>query len=134
MAISILMIDDCVEMCDEVSEFLQDEGFSVDTAHDGLEGEELLQRGRYDLVLLDLKMPGLDGLSLLRRFRQQDSETKVIIVTAHPVMSDLMKIQGGLDDADCDALRMADGIVSKPYDMALLIKEIRETLEGSASR
>lgn len=124
----ILMIDDCVEMCEEVSEFLRDEGFEVDTVHDGIAGEEFLLRSRYDLVLLDLKMPGLDGLSLLRRFRQRDADTRVIVVTAHPVVSDLQKSEGGLDGDERDTLMLANGIVGKPYNLERLLATIREKL------
>lgn len=124
----ILMIDDCVEMCAEVAEALSDEGYSVTLAHDGESGDRLLTENKYDLVLLDLKMPGIDGFEVLKRLRKRDDDIKVVIVTARPIVSDLLKSEGGLDDREYETLKQADGVVSKPYDMSALIKTIKGIL------
>ena len=128
MSKRILMIDDCVEMCEEVSEILRDEGYEVQVAHDGVAGDALLKGSCYDLVLLDLKMPGLDGFGVLRSLRQRDDEIKVVIVTARPIVSDLLKTEGGLDDRDYETLKLADGVINKPYDLPLLLSTMRGLL------
>ena len=79
---SILVVDDDVDTCKNLSDILADMGYHVDTAHDGLAALELARRHRYDVALLDFKMPGMDGLTLYRELRKVQAETVAIVVTA----------------------------------------------------
>jgi CheY-like chemotaxis protein len=79
---SILVVDDDVDTCKNLSDILTDMGYHVDTAHDGLAALELARRNRYDVALLDFKMPGMDGLTLYRELRKVQAETVAIVVTA----------------------------------------------------
>ena len=128
MAKKILIIDDCKELCEELSEILRDESYTVCMAHDGLAGDACLREDNYDLVLLDLKMPGLGGLEVLKKLRERDNNTNVVILTARPITSDLLKTEGGFSDEEYYAIKQADGVISKPYDMNLLLGTIKKLL------
>jgi CheY-like chemotaxis protein len=80
---SILVVDDEVDTCRNLSDILTDLGYQVDTAHDGFAALELARRKPYDIALLDLKMPGMDGLTLYRELRKLRSSTVAIVVTAY---------------------------------------------------
>ncbi len=80
---SILVVDDDLDTCRNLCDILTDLGFRVDTAHDGSAALELVHRNAYDVALLDLKMPGMDGLSLYREIRKVRAATVAIIVTAY---------------------------------------------------
>src|SRR5947209_12753171 len=80
---AILVVDDEVDTCRNLSDILTDLGYHVDIAHDGLAALDLVRRHGYDVALLDLKMPGMDGLSLYREIKKLRSDTVAIIVTAY---------------------------------------------------
>src|SRR5437763_7442445 len=80
---SILVVDDDVDTCRNLSDILTDLGYRVDTAHDGLAALELVRRHTYDIALLDLKMPGMSGLELYREIRKLQSGTVALVVTAY---------------------------------------------------
>jgi DNA-binding NtrC family response regulator len=79
---SILLVDDDVDTCRNLSDILTDLGYHVDIAHDGPGALELARRNHYDVALLDLKMPGMDGLTLYREIKKVRSGTVAIIVSA----------------------------------------------------
>lgn len=80
---SILVVDDEVDTCRNLSDILTDLGYQVDTALDGFAALELVRNKPYDIALLDLKMPGMDGLTLYRELRKLRSSTVAIVVTAY---------------------------------------------------
>ncbi len=80
---SILVVDDDVDTCRNLSDILTDMGYRVDTAHDGPSALELLRRNPYDVALLDYKMPGMDGLTLYREIKKLRAGTVAIVVTAY---------------------------------------------------
>jgi two-component system, NtrC family, response regulator HydG len=79
---AILVVDDDVDACQNLADILGDLGYSVDVAHDGPSALEKVRRRAYDVALLDLKMPGMDGLTLYREIRKLQSSAVAIIVTA----------------------------------------------------
>ncbi|CAN5634320.1 response regulator [soil metagenome] len=79
---TILVVDDDVDICRNMSDILVDLGYDVDTAHDGPSALELAGRKAYDVALLDLKMPGMDGLTLYRRLKEVRAGTVALLVTA----------------------------------------------------
>jgi CheY-like chemotaxis protein len=81
--ISILVVDDEVDTCRNLSDILSDLGYQVDTALDGFAALELARKKHYDIALLDLKMPGMDGLTLYRELRKIAASTVAIVVTAY---------------------------------------------------
>jgi CheY-like chemotaxis protein len=80
---SILVVDDDVDTCRNLSDILSDLGFQVDTANDGQSGLELVRKHPYDVALLDFKMPGMDGLELYREIRKLRADTVAIIISAY---------------------------------------------------
>ena len=85
----VLVIDDDDTICSLFKDTLEDAGHKVTTVNSSSEGLELVKKGDYDLVFLDLKMPGMDGAELFRQIRAAKPETPVTVVTGFPE-SDLM--------------------------------------------
>jgi DNA-binding NtrC family response regulator len=79
----LLVVDDEPDTCANLSDILSDFGYQVDVAHDGLTALEMMMKQVYDVALLDLKMPGMDGLTLYRRMRELSADTVAIVVTAY---------------------------------------------------
>ncbi|MBI3805275.1 MAG: sigma-54-dependent Fis family transcriptional regulator [Nitrospirae bacterium] len=101
----ILAVDDDAVACQLLAEILSDDGYRVESASGGREAVAHLEREFYDLIITDLKMPGVDGLEVLRRYKEQSPETLVILVTAF----------GSMESA-IDAMKAgAFDYVSKPF-------------------
>ena len=115
---SILVVDDEVDTCRNLSDILTDLGYSVDIAHEGLSALEMVRQKPYDVALLDLKMPGMDGLTLYREIKKLRAGTVAIVVTAYA---------GG--DTKAEALAAgAWQILSKPVDFPKLLGFVEEAL------
>jgi two-component system, NtrC family, response regulator AtoC len=84
MDFRVLIVDDEKELTDSLSEILADEGYAALCASDPLEAMPLLERERVDLVILDIRMPGMGGIDLLKLMRKHSPALKVIILTGHP--------------------------------------------------
>lgn len=82
MSKRILVIDDEEVIRKSFSLALEDTGYSVETAESGMKGLEAIQKGGFDLVFLDLKMPELDGIATLRKIREVNARVPIYIVTA----------------------------------------------------
>ncbi len=115
MGIRILVVEDENGIADFLVRGLREEGFTVERAADGEEGWHQLKSGSWDLILLDWWMPGTDGLTLLRRFRQTDQTTPVLFLTARDAVSDRVK---GLDSG-------ANDYLCKPFAFEELLARIR---------
>ncbi|MFZ5518494.1 MAG: sigma-54-dependent transcriptional regulator [Candidatus Zhuqueibacterota bacterium] len=115
----ILIADDEESIRIGLSALLEEEGFAVDAASDGLEALKLLGDGNYGLLLADLKMPGMDGLQILERMKKKNIETAVIIITG----------KGSIDTA-VDAMKMgAYDYLTKPVEPDRLRTIIPKALE-----
>ena len=88
----ILIIEDEKQLCQSIAEGLRMDGYEADTCFDGDEGLELCLVENYDLILLDLNLPGVDGLEILRQFREYDTSTPVLILSARGQIQD--KVEG----------------------------------------
>jgi two-component system copper resistance phosphate regulon response regulator CusR len=115
MGIRILVIEDEAPIADFVVRGLREEGFTVEHAADGEDAWHALQTSSWDLVLLDWWLPGPDGLTLLRRFRQAGGETPVLFLTARDAVSDRVR---GLDSG-------ADDYLCKPFAFSELLARVR---------
>jgi two-component system, NtrC family, response regulator HydG len=80
---SVLVVDDDVDTCRNLSDILTDLGYHVAIAHDGTAALELVRQRHFDVALLDLKMPGMDGLELYRAIRKIRADTVALIITAY---------------------------------------------------
>lgn len=114
----ILIIDDDSDLLDRLSQTLKDQRYDVDTAADGELALDKLFDHVYDLVLLDIMLPKLDGLTILKEMRQAKIKTPVIMLTARVTVEDKIR---GLDYG-------ADDYLSKPFAMSELFARIRSLL------
>jgi len=121
--VRILIIDDDTELCALLDEFLSREGFETNVAHDGARGLERARTEAFDLVVLDLMLPQMDGLALLRQLREV-SRVPVIILTARGEGEDRI---AGLDSG-------ADDYLGKPFNPRELVARIRAVLRRAAQR
>lgn len=111
----ILLIEDDVNLSDSLSFQLEKEGFTVDTCLDGLDASFYLDQQVYDLVLLDRMLPGVDGVTILKRLRDKNDTTPVILLTALGELQDKIT---GLDAG-------ADDYLVKPFAFEELMARIR---------
>lgn len=111
----ILLIEDEAKVAKAVSEGLRKEGYEVDSAHTGEEGFYLLSTKEFDMVLLDLMLPGRSGLEILRSIREGDNPIPVLVLTARDAIEDKVE---GLDAG-------ADDYLVKPFAFAELLARIR---------
>ncbi len=118
----ILIADDEYHICQGLRESLEREGHRVEVAHDGREATNLLDRRTYSAAILDLRMPGVDGLSLLKRVVERSPETGVIMITAYGEISTAV-----------DAMRLgAFDFLTKPVDIKRLRLSLSRLLEHQA--
>jgi len=115
----ILIVDDEADTCANLSDILTDLGYEVDTAHDGLAALELVKKHTYDVALLDLRMPGMDGLELYRRIREVSAGTVAIVVTAY----------ASSDTAKSARAAGAWQIVPKPVNIGSLLGLVAQALD-----
>jgi len=115
---TILVVDDDIDTCHNLADILADLGYHADVAHDGPAALELVRRNHYDVALLDLKMPGMDGLELYRRIKELRAGTVAILVTAYA---------GGSTSADALAAG-AWHVLPKPVDFPRLLGLVDEAL------
>jgi two-component system, NtrC family, response regulator HydG len=115
-ASSVLVVDDDPETCTAMSDVIADLGYQVDVAHDGLAALELFKRQFYGLALLDYRMPGMSGVELYCRLKQERAETVGILVTAFAA-GDM------INDATKAGIRQ---VLPKPVDFGHLIPIIKE--------
>ncbi len=118
----ILVIEDDPMIGDAVRRSLLQEGYAVDWVRDGRAAEGVLASEHVDLALLDLGLPGKDGIDVLHELRQRKANTPVIVITARDGVDDRIR---GLDAG-------ADDYVVKPFDMDELAARIRSALRRSA--
>ena len=114
----LLLIEDDADLSQALSRVLMRRGFDVQTCGDGLEALSLLQKGRYDGVLLDVTIPGMDGLQLLKRLRLRGDRVPVLVLTARGSVSDRVT---GLNAG-------ADDYLAKPFDLDELEARLRALL------
>ncbi|HPF41192.1 MAG TPA: response regulator transcription factor [Phycisphaerae bacterium] len=95
---NLLIVDDDVELCELVREYLAGQGFHVDAAHDGERGAAIALEGRHDLIILDVMLPGIDGFEALRRLRGRVN-TPILMLTARGDDVDrIIGLELGADD------------------------------------
>jgi DNA-binding response OmpR family regulator len=115
MGIRVLVIEDDAEIADFVVRGLREEGFTVEHSATGDDAWHALQPGSWDLIILDWWLPGLDGLTLLRKFRRAGHATPVLFLTARDAVPDrVLGLNSGADDYLC-----------KPFDFEELLARAR---------
>ena len=115
MKINILIVEDEKEIREGVSEYLAEVGYSVISAEDGMQAIELFKNNKIDLVILDIMLPKINGLDVLKQIRNQHINCPVILLTAKDEISDKVT---GLDYG-------ADDYITKPFAIDELLARIR---------
>ena len=119
---ALLLIDDDTELCTLMSEFFSEQGFKVTTVHNGKQGLEKALASVWDLILLDVMMPGMDGFSVLRKLREQ-SQVPVLMLTARTEQaSRILGLETGADD-----------YLPKPFDPHELAARVRAILRRTSA-
>jgi len=122
---NIIIVDDDREMCEELRETLEDEGYSVRTAFNGLDGLAVVEKHGCDLLLLDLKMPGLTGEEILKRLSQGQVKPKALVLTARLLNGESARERL----AEQPGWELVHDVISKPFDIDALLRMIK-TLIG----
>jgi len=118
----VLIIEDETRLAKNISQILNEkENFAVDLSHNGIDGLHLSRTNAYDLIILDLMLPGMHGLDILRKIREEGIQTAVLILTACDTSSDIIK---GLDIG-------GDDYLTKPFDMGELVARCKALIRRS---
>jgi len=118
--IKLLIVDDEVKFLDSIAKRLELRGFDVRKATSGQEALEIVKNTRFDLALLDLKMPGMNGRDVLEALKREHKHLEVIILTGH----------GSVDSAvECTKLG-AFSYLPKPYELEKLLEVLRQAYEA----
>lgn len=120
----ILVIEDSTRMAQTLKRGLTEECYAVDVEGDGIAGLQMARTGDYDLILLDVNLPGMDGFTLIRKLRETRSDIPVIMVTARDKVQERVE---GLDGG-------ADDYLVKPFAFEELLARIRALLRRPGAR
>ncbi|MEH6403767.1 MAG: response regulator transcription factor [Sneathiella sp.] len=118
----LLVVEDNAALADGISRALEKAGFAVDVLGDGAEANDILTTENFDLVVLDVNLPGMNGLQVLSEMRKRGSLTQVLILTARDKLEDRV---AGLDLG-------ADDYLTKPFDLRELEARVRALLRRNA--
>jgi DNA-binding response OmpR family regulator len=119
----ILLVEDNRRLSDTLRATLQDDGYAVDAAYNGLDGEEMGLMSAYDILILDIMLPGKDGIAVCRALRNQRVRTPVLMLTARDALQDRVL---GLDSG-------ADDYLVKPFEVDELRARIRALLRRDST-
>lgn len=120
---NVLIVEDDESVARFLRQAMTEAGYAPQWASDGLKGLSLAQNGQFDLILLDVMLPGLDGLELCRRLRSAQVQTSILMLTARDLLED--KVQG-LDAG-------ADDYIVKPFHLDELLARARALLRRGSS-
>ncbi|MEJ2665182.1 MAG: response regulator [Spirochaetia bacterium] len=125
---TLLIIDDDQELRENLAEILESEGYKTLTAYNGVDGLSLLGEHPIDLILLDLKIPGIPGMEVLKNVKQNNPAVKVIVITGRP-MNWHLEDSGEFSEKDEKELAQSDAIINKPFKIPFLLDTIKTILE-----
>jgi DNA-binding response OmpR family regulator len=120
----VLIVEDKRSLAGHLGRALQGEGYSVTLAYDGEEGLRLGRSDRFDLMILDVMLPGMDGFTVIRKLREDRLKTQTIILSARDSMADVVH---GLDAG-------ADDYLTKPFALDVLLARMRAAARRVAER
>ncbi|MCP4270180.1 MAG: response regulator, partial [Candidatus Brocadiaceae bacterium] len=118
----ILVVDDNIDYCEGIIDFLEMEGFDAVGVHDGFKALEAIKKERFDMILMDVKMPGMDGVETFQQLKKVSPEIPTILMTAYAVEDRIREaLQGGVF-----------GAFIKPVDNVRLLCSIEKSLPDGA--
>jgi DNA-binding NtrC family response regulator len=118
----ILIIDDERSIRNTLKDILEYEKYQVDLAEEGTAGLELVKKNEYDIVLCDIKMPGMDGIEVLEKIQEEGIDTPVVMISGH----------GNIDTAVESIKKGAYDFIEKPLDLNRLLITIRNAMDKSS--
>jgi two-component system, OmpR family, copper resistance phosphate regulon response regulator CusR len=121
--VRILLVEDNRRLSDSLRSILQDDGYAVDAAYDGIEGEESGMISSYDVIILDIMLPGKNGLEVCRDLRNKRITTPILMLTARDALEDRVV---GLDSG-------ADDYLVKPFEVDELRARVRALLRREST-
>jgi two-component system, OmpR family, copper resistance phosphate regulon response regulator CusR len=121
--VRILLVEDNKHLSDSLRVNLEDDGYVVDTAYDGTDGEEMGMMSGYDVIILDIMLPGKNGLDVCHELRNRHVTTPILMLTARDALEDRVQ---GLDSG-------ADDYLVKPFEVDELRARIRSLLRRESS-
>ena len=114
----MLVVDDESEICEFLKAFFEERDFSVETAYSGQEALDAVAKAKPDIILLDIHMPGMDGLDTLKKIKEKDASMRVIMVTAIET-----------NDKIDESMRLgADNYITKPLSLEYLEREVQDKI------
>ncbi|MBN2015296.1 response regulator transcription factor [Candidatus Dojkabacteria bacterium] len=119
---NILIIEDNKKLAENIKSVLKSENYNVEIALKGEEGLEKILTGSYNLVILDLALPDIDGIEICRRLRKKGVRTPILMLTAR------IDLESKVEGLDCGA----DDYITKPFDMEELLARIRALLRRNS--
>jgi DNA-binding NtrC family response regulator len=121
---SILVVDDDAEVRKTLSSILSKEGYSVETVENGKQATRLSEKSRFDIALIDIKLPDMEGTELLHRLKENQPHMVKIVITGFPTLENAMEtVNEG-----------ADGYILKPFDLEKLLEMIRKHLKRETAQ
>ncbi len=117
MSKRILITDDDHELCEEMAEILKVDGYNVDMEFDSLSCERALNKKKYDIFILDYKMPGLNGIEMLKLIKQREPQSKVFIISGKHNIKDMLQ--------EDNLYNLVDGFLNKPFDVDEFLAKIK---------
>jgi two-component system response regulator AtoC len=131
----VLMVDDDEEICEEMAEILEGEGYVVRLAFNGLEAKKMIEQTDLSVILLDLKMPGLNGFEVLKIIREKRKTARVLILSGRFANEKYLQDEDDpVDPEKREMIKCADGFINKPFDIDQVLARIRHFCDPSPDR
>ncbi len=119
MKLRILLLEDDIDLNETIAEYLEENGFEVDSVYDGEEALNKIYENSYDLLLLDVNVPGVNGFNILKEIRKEENETPAIYITSLNSVDDLsVGYEVGCDD-----------YIRKPFELKELLIRINSAIK-----
>ena len=120
----ILVVEDDKKVASFLEQGLREDGYSVDVAHDGIDGGLMAHVHDYDLLILDVMLPGKTGIDILREMRRENAPVPILLLTARDTSEDIVR---GLDAG-------ADDYLTKPFKFEVLLARVRALIRRGGAR
>ena len=120
----ILVVEDDKNVASFLEQGLREDGYAVDVTHDGAEGQAMAHTNDYDLLILDVMLPGKSGIDIVRALRRESTSVPILLLTARDAAEDVVR---GLDAG-------ADDYLTKPFRFEVLLARVRALIRRGGAR